>query len=170
MIEQSLVAWFLSNPAISQCLAQTAGKADPKSCCFSFLPKQPSPLPAVIIDRLKSPNESETLDVGSAQPGQEIRGYFQFGCVAQDAQSNPVVYSGYLTAAYLARAIRRQFEGLGTGTAELPGVQYGEVNEGNVEIHDVRILDEYDAHYELGGGGYLLRRSLHVELVFVETT
>ena len=87
------------------------------------------------------------------------RAKFQFGSCANDNANNPLNPSGYLSAAALSQALRRQLKTLATGEAELP--------DGTI-IKELHILDEFDAHFEQGGIGYLLRRVLQVELFFEE--
>ena len=152
----------MANPAITALLGNKDAqrKAPFDAFYFSFLPKEPGfVLPAIILDRLHSPDAAETLDKGSALPGGMIEGVFQFGSVAEDNPKNPAVPSGYLSAVLLSQAIRRQLMQLATGDSVLPG---------GVIINDVHILDEYDAHYELGGQGYLIRRVLQARIFFKE--
>jgi hypothetical protein len=162
MIESGLSNWALSNTAIQPFL----GNADPQrvqpfvSFYFSFLPKN-RVLPAIVLDRLRSPDAVDTLDPRTSAPGTLIDGRFQFGSVAQDSSANPKNASGYLSACQLSQQIRRQLAGLATGNAALP--------DGTL-IKDVYNWDEFDAHYELGGEGYVLRRVLQVQIVFQETS
>jgi hypothetical protein len=162
MIESGLSNWALSNPAIQPFL----GNADPQrvqpftSFYFSFLPKN-QVLPAIVLDRLRSPDEIDTLDARTSAPGTPIEGHFQFGSVAEDSAKNPANASGYLSACLLSQQLRRQLTGLASGNAALP--------DGTL-IKDVYGWDEFDAHYEVGGGGYLLRRVLLVTIVFQETS
>jgi hypothetical protein len=162
MIESGLSNWALSNTAIQPFL----GNADPQrvqpfvSFYFSFLPKN-QVLPAIVLDRMKSPDAIDTLDPRTSAPGTLIEARFQFGSVAEDSAKNPKNPSGYLSACLLSQQLRRQLAGLATGNAALPDLTL---------IKDVYDWDEFDAHYELGGGGYILRRVLHVTILFQETS
>ena len=170
MIEIGLFQFCTTNAKIQKYL----GTTDPQRKIFnafyySFLPKLP-PLPAIVLDRLRSPTADETLDAQSDMPGDMIEGRFQFGCVAQDDSAaggprNPVNPDGYLSAALLAQALRRELKALGTGNAVLPdGTIICEVGFGPGQG------DEFDAHYEVGGQGYLLRRVVNCTILFKETT
>lgn len=168
MIEVGLFQFCTQNPNIQPCL----GTSDPQRKVFnafyySFVPKG-AILPGIVLDRIRSPYADETLDAESNLPGNLIEGRFQFGCVAQDDSNaggprNPAVSSGYLSAAMLALVLRRELKGLGTGNATLP--------DGTI-VMDVRIGagegDEFDAHYEVGAQGYLLRRVLQLTILFKE--
>jgi hypothetical protein len=163
MIESGLSNFALQNPAIQPFLGQSPQDAEGKvyqTFFFSFLPKSPT-LPAIVLDRLKSDDADDTLDARSTAPGAMIEATFQFGSVADDNAKNPASPSGYLSACLLSQALRRQLMGLATGNSALP--------DGTL-VKDVKIRDEYDAHYELGGGGYLIRRVLLVDMLFQETT
>jgi hypothetical protein len=70
---------------------------------------------------------------------------------ARQFATNPANPSGYLSAARLSKELRLQIMGLCTGNAALP--------DGTL-IKDLRIDDEYDAHFEVGGEGYVYRRML----------
>jgi len=160
MIESGLYLWATTNPNITKFM----GNADsqrikaPTSFYYSFLPKQPV-LPGIILDRLKSPYASETLDPGTRLPGYQIEGKFQLGSVDNIVSEGPAGSDGYLSCAMLSQALRRELLNLATGNATLP--------DGTI-IDDVMIEDEYDAHYEVGGLGYLCRRVLLVTLLFKE--
>jgi len=162
MIESGLSNFALTNVAIMAAL----GNADSKRVApfaafyFSVLAKE-AVLPGIILDRLKSPEAADTLDARNALPGALIEGIFQFGSVANDNAQNPLSPSGYLSACFLSRALRRQLTGLATGNAALP--------DGTI-VKDVYGWDEFDAHYEVGGLGYLFRRVLQVTICFQETT
>jgi hypothetical protein len=168
VIESGLSNFALTNAAITALLGQSAveREATPpaySSFYFSFLPKNGT-LPAIILDRLKSEDADDTLDARTPAPGVMIEARFQLGCVAQDQEGtlnqNPASPSGYLSACLLSQALRRQLMGLATGNAILP--------DGTL-IKDLWILDEYDAHYEIGGAGYLYRRVLQIGMLFQET-
>lgn len=88
-----------------------------------------------------------------------LEGRFQFGCVANDNPENPLNPSGYLTARELSRTVREQVLGMATGNYALP--------DGTI-IGDLWIADEFDAHFEPGGQGYLYRRVLQVGMLFTE--
>ena len=168
MIESGLFQFITSDDVITAAM----GNSDPQrkaafnACYFSFMPKAGNQvLPCIVMDRLRSPNADETLDAASGAaptslaPGQAIEGFFQFGSMAEDSQKNPIEFPGYLSAALLSQALRRQLLSLATGTGVLP--------DGTL-IQDLRIDDEFDAHYELGGGSYLYRRILKVTIIFQE--
>ena len=162
MIESGLYSWAVSNSALQPLLGQSDQDRAKKlfsAFYFSFLPKNSS-RPAIVLDRLKSEDADDTLDVRTAAPGTLIAGRFQFGSVAEDSPENPANSSGYLSAALLSQALRRQLAGLATGNAVLP--------DGTL-IKDVYEWDEYDAHYELGGESYIYRRIQQVTIVFQET-
>lgn len=166
MIESGLYAWSLSNPRITPFLGQSREdkiKNVFAAFYFSYLPQEPRGVtPGIILDRLKSPDAAETLDARSNAPGGLIEGIFQFGSVGQDSTNNPNnVFSGYLSACALSQALRRELTGLATGKAELPS--------GTV-IQNVYGWDEWDAHYEVGGYGYIMRRILQCTILFRETT
>jgi hypothetical protein len=161
MIESGFFTWALANPALQPFL----GASDPQrktfnSFYFSFLPKN-SARPAIVLDRLKSPDAEDTLDPRTSAPGTLIEGRFQFGSVAEDSNANPENPSGYLSAALLSQALRRQLTGLATGNAALP--------DGTL-IKDVYDWDEFDAHYEMGGDSYIYRRIQQVTILFQETS
>jgi hypothetical protein len=160
MIESGLFTWALANAALQPLL----GSADPQrkvfnAFYFSFLPKNSS-RPGIVLDRLKSPDAEDTLDARTPLPGTLIEGRFQFGSVAEDSASNPLNPSGYLSAALLSQALRRQLAGMANGNSDLP--------DGTL-IKDVYGWDEFDAHYELGGEGYIYRRIQQVTILFQET-
>lgn len=160
MIESGLYTWATSNPALQPLLGQSAADKSAQiwtAFNFSFLPKDPT-LPGIVLDRLKAEEAGDTLDPRTAAPGTMIIAKFQFGSVAQDSPGNPVNPSGYLSAALLSQALRLQIMGLATGRAVLP--------DGTM-IQDVRIDDEFDAHFELGGQGYVYRRMLMATIIFV---
>jgi hypothetical protein len=162
MIESGLYSFVLGNAASSfppnAAMAPLLGAGSP--FFFSYLPPN-APTPAVILDRLKSPDAEDTLDARTPAPGTLIEGHFQFGSVAQDNAKNPANSSGYLSACLLSQALRRQLTGLATGDAALP--------DGTL-IKNVYDWDEFDAHYEVGGTGYMFRRILLVTLLFQETS
>jgi hypothetical protein len=163
MIESGLSNFALTNAAIQPYLGQSPQDLAAKSYSaffFSFLPKGAT-LPGIVLDRLKSPDAVDTLDSRNPLPGTLIEANFQFGSFANDANSNPKNFSGYLSAAMLSQQLRRQLTGLATGNATLP--------DGTL-IKDVYGWDEFDAHFDLGGEGYLYRRILQVTIVFQETT
>jgi hypothetical protein len=166
MIESGLYSWALANPAITPFLGQTPQDAAKKiysAFFFSFLPKEPrGVMPGIILDRLKSPDEIDTIDARSPAPGNPIEGRFQFGSVAQDSAQNPKNPDGYLSACFLSQALRRQLTGLASG-------QPVPLGNGTV-IQNVYGWDEWDSHYEVGGYGYILRRILQCTIVFYETT
>jgi hypothetical protein len=153
MIESGLYTWAITNSAIQPLLGQSAQEKTAKTYSafyFSFLPKTPT-LPGIILDRLKGMDEVDSFDPRTAQPGVLQWARFQFGAVAQDSSANPANPSGYLSAARLSKELRLQIMGLCTGNAALP--------DGTL-IKDLRIDDEYDAHFEVGGEGYVYRRML----------
>ena len=161
MIESGLSNWALANAAIQALLGRSQTDVAAKtysSAYFSFLPKKPV-LPALLIDRIQAKEATDTLDVRTAAETM-MEGRFQFGCVAEDAAANPVNASGYLSARELSRTVREQLLSLDTGDSVLP--------DGTV-IHDLWIVDEFDAHLEVGGLGYLYRRVLQVGMIFTET-
>lgn len=162
MIESGLYSWALSNSALQPLLGQSDQERAKKlfsAFYFSFLPKG-APTPAIVLDRLKSPDAVDTLDARTTAPGVLIEGRFQFGSVAEDSAGNPANPSGYLSAARLSQALRRQLAGLATGNASLP--------DGTL-VKDVYDWDEFDAHYELGGDSYIYRRIQQVTVLFQET-
>jgi hypothetical protein len=161
MIESGLSNWALANAAIQALLGRSHVDVAAKtysSAYFSFLPKKPV-LPALLIDRIQAKEATDTLDARTSAATM-LEGRFQFGCVANDNARNPVNASGYLSARELSRTVREQLLGLDTGTAVLP--------DGTV-INDLWIVDEFDAHFEVGGLGYLYRRVLQVGMLFTET-
>lgn len=159
MIESGIYQWAIANAAIQAALGSPDRKDFTNSFYFSFIPKGPM-LPCIVLDRLAGDEDDvDTLDVGSALPPTMNRAKFQFGSCANDNANNPLNPSGYLSAAALSQALRRQLKTLATGEAELP--------DGTI-IKELHILDEFDAHFEQGGIGYLLRRVLQVELFFEE--
>jgi hypothetical protein len=169
MIESGLYEWVTANPNIQPLLGNVdAQRVQPfKAFYFSFYPKG-APLPGIVLDRLQSQNESETLDAGSRLPGQMIEARFQFGSLAnftgdgaQAIPGGPESPSGYLAAAALSLALKRELQELANGRSALP--------DGTI-INDVRIEDEYDAHYEVGGTGYMLRRVLAVTIIYTEAS
>ena len=168
MIESGFFEWLLTTPAITALLGQADEEKAAKtysSVYFSFLPKDPV-LPAIVLDRIKSEEAGDTLNRGSAAPGMPIEARFQFRSVANDdmagsGRKNPLNPSGYLSCCLLSRALREQLKGLATGNAPFP--------EGTV-IQDLWILDEFDAHFEMGGVGYLYCRALQIGIIFVEQT
>jgi hypothetical protein len=163
MIESGLSNFVLGNAAIQPFLGQSPQDAENKifeAFYYSFLPKNRT-LPAVVLDRIKSDDADDTLDARTALPGVLIEATFQFGSMAEDNPKNPKSPSGYLSACLLSQQLRRQLMGLATGSSVLP--------DGTL-VKDVRIMDEYDAHFELGGGGYLLRRVLLIGMLFQEVS
>lgn len=162
MIEVGLYQFITGNPAITPFL----GTVDPQrkqfltSARFSVLMKQ-QVFPAVTLDRLRSPDACDTLDARTSTFGQLIEGKFQFGSWAEDDANNPYDPDGYLSAAFLSQALRRQLTGLATGNAVLP--------DGTL-VKDVNGCDEWDAHYEVGGEGYLFRRILQCTILFQEVS
>jgi hypothetical protein len=163
MIESGFYSWAVSNSALQPLLGRSANDKTQKifsAFYFSFLPKN-SARPAIVLDRLKSPDAADTLDARTPAPGTLIDARFQFGSVAEDSNENPVNASGYLSAALLSQALRRQLAGLATGNADLP--------DGTL-IKDVYDWDEFDAHYELGGDSYIYRRIQQVTVLFQETS
>jgi hypothetical protein len=161
MIESGLSNFALTNTAITAAMgnADAQRKAPFAAFYFSVLAKN-AVLPGIILDRLKSPDAEDTLDARTPLPGTLIEGIFQFGSVANDNPANPLSPSGYLSACLLSQALRRQLAGLATGKSELP--------DGTL-VKDVFGWDEFDAHYEVGGLGYLFRRVLQVTILFQET-
>jgi len=160
VIESGLYKWAIANVALQPLLGQSAQEKISglySAFYYSFLPKDPT-LPAIVLDRLKAEEADDTLDARSAAPGTLIEARFQFGCFANDSPENPANPSGYLSAAVLSQALRLQIMALANGRAELP--------DGTV-IQDVRIDDEFDAHFELGGQSYLYRRMLMVTMIYV---
>jgi hypothetical protein len=167
MIESGFSIWALANPNLTPLLGQSSIDVAQKvysAFYFSFLPKEPT-LPAIVLDRMRSKEADDTLDARTPAPT-VLEGSFQFGCVAQDAPvgsgagKNPQNPSGYLTAVQLSTTLREQLLGLATGNSVLP--------DGTV-IDDLWIIDEFDAHFEVGGMGYLYRRVLQVGALFKET-
>jgi len=65
-----------------------------------------------------------------------------------------------LSSAQLSRILREQLLGL--------DVQGGFTLPDGTVIADLWIIDEFDAHYELGGTAYLYRRALQVGMLFKE--
>jgi hypothetical protein len=164
VIESGLSNFALSNAAITALLGQSAQEKEAtppaySAFYFSFLPKGGT-LPAIVLDRLKSEDADDTLDARTAAPGVMIEARFQLGSVADDVATNPASPSGYLSACLLSQALRRQLMSLATGNGILP--------DGTL-VKDLWIIDEYDAHYELGGQGYLFRRVLQIGMLFQET-
>lgn len=170
MIEIGLFQFCTGNVNIQKYL----GTSDPQrqkfnAFYYSYLPKNRI-LPAIVLDRVRSPYAEETLDAETNLPGDLIEGRFQFGCVAEDdsaagGPTNPQSRSGYLSAAMLAMALRRELKGLGTGNSLLPdGTIIKNVTMGPGQG------DEFDAHYEVGGQSYLLRRVILCTICFQETT
>ena len=163
MIESGISNWALANATIRVQLGQSAIDLAAKTYSAfdcSSLQKQPT-LPGIVLDRLKSPDADDTLDARSAAPGTMIEGRFQFGSCAQDSATNPQNASGYLSAALLSQAIRRQLMAMATGGSEFP--------DGTL-VKDVWVIDEFDAHFELGAQGYIFRRVLQVGILFQETS
>jgi hypothetical protein len=163
MIESGFSLWAMANPALRPLLGRSETDVAQNiysAFYYSFLGKN-DPTPGIVLDRLKSPDAEDTLDPRTAAPGAIIQGFFQFGSVAQNDPKNPVNASGYLSAALLSQALRRQLEGMANGNSALP--------DGTL-IKDLWIVDEYDAHYEVGGMGYLFRRILHIGTLFQETS
>jgi hypothetical protein len=162
MIESGISNWVIANPNIQKFLGQTPQEKQLKvfnSVYFSFIEKL-NTTPGIVIDRLRSPNADDTLDRRTNAPGGTIEGRFQFGSVAQNSVNNPVNPSGYLSAALLSQALRRELMNLADGNAQFP--------DGTI-VKDICIDDEFDAHYEVGGIGYLFRRVLLVTILFQET-
>lgn len=149
MIESGLYQFLTTSSAV---LALLGG---PTSVYFSVLPKQPV-LPAIRLFRVASPNAAETLDLPTTGL-QSIAGRFQFDSIAQDSARNPANPSGYLSAAMLSEAVRAQL--LAEATLVLP--------DGTL-VQDVRIHDEFDQDFEVGGAGYIYRRALDVSIVYQE--
>jgi hypothetical protein len=163
MIESGISNWALGNAALQPLLGQSDTDKGQKlftAFYFSFLPKNPT-LPAIVLDRLKADEPDDTLDARTAAPGTSIEAHFQFGCVAQDSPENPANASGYLSAALLGQQLRRQLMALATGRYEFP--------DGTI-VQEVRLDDEFDAHFEIGGQGYIFRRMVMVTITFQETT
>ena len=163
MIESGLSNFALQNAAIQALLGQSASDKTAgvySAFYFSFLPKGAT-LPGIVLDRLKSEDADDTLDLRTPAPGTMIEGRFQFGSCADELATNPASPSGYLSAAFLSQALRRQLMGLATGNSALP--------DGTL-VKEVWIIDEYDAHMvEEGGTSYLYRRILQVAMLFQET-
>jgi len=161
MIEAGLSIWALGNTAIQEQLGQSqldVAQQVYSTFYYSFLPKQPT-LPAIIFDRVSSREAADTLDVRTPAATM-LEGRFQFGCAAQDAANNPVNASGYLSARELSRTLREQLLGL--------DIQGGFSLPDGTTIFDLWIVDEFDAHFEVGGMGYLYRRALQVGMLFQE--
>jgi len=165
MIESGLSNFALGNAAIQALLGQSAADKTAgvySAFYFSVLPKGAA-LPGIVLDRLKSDDAADTLDLRTPAPGTMIEARFQFGSVAQDQEGsqnpNPASPSGYLSAAFLSQALRRQL-------IALPSA--GALPDGTL-VKDVWIIDEYDAHYESGGQGYIFRRVLQIGMLFQET-
>lgn len=159
MIESGIRSWLIGNTTLQPLLGQAAQGDFSSSFYFSFLPKNPT-LPAIILDRLKSDEADDTLDARTETPGAMMEAKFQFGSAANNDADNPVNFDGYLSAALLSRQLRLELMGLATGIAFLP--------DGTL-IKDVRVDDEFDAHIDRGGQGYLYRRILTVTIWYVET-
>lgn len=168
MIESGFSIWALANPQIMAQLGQSTTDVAQKiysAFYFSFLPPQGTS-PGIVLDRLTSKEAGDTLDSRTAAPT-ILEGRFQFGCVANDLPvgtgkgKNPQNPSGYLSAAMLSATLREQLLGLATGKSALPD---------GTAINELWIVDEYDAHYEVGGMAYLYRRVLQVGVLFKETT
>jgi hypothetical protein len=163
MIESGLRSWVLANTSLRPLLGQSAQQTNSglwTSFFYSFLPK-PFILPAIVLDRVSSGEADDTLDVRTAAPGTMIEARFQFGCMANDNVENPTNPSGYLSALLLSRALRLQIMSLATGDSYLP--------DGTL-LNDIRIDDEFDAHFEVGGESYLYRRVLKVTILYTETS
>ena len=159
MIESGFYQWATQNAKIQKCLGSVTAADYSQSFYFSFLAKNPV-LPAIVLDRLSgNEDEVDSLDVRDDSPAAMCSAKFQFGCCAQNDKNNPQNPDGYLSAAALALALRRQLIALANGDAALP--------DGTV-IKDVHILDEFDAHFEMGGTGYTFRRILQVEVLYGE--
>jgi hypothetical protein len=171
MIESGLSNWALANSAIQAQLGQSSIDVQGKTYSaffFGFLGKQP-PLPCIVLDRIpRGAEAADTLDPRSPAPTKLI-GHFQFGCCANDNPvgtgpgKNPLNSSGYLSCAALSRVLREQLLGLDTGTPT------GYLLPDGTAVSDLWIVDEFDAHFELGGTGYLYRRVLQVGMLFKET-
>jgi hypothetical protein len=162
MIESGFSNWALGNAAVNALLGQSEQDVAQKTYSafyYSFLPKNPT-LPALVLDRIKSTEAIDTLDKRSPAPS-ILEGRFQFGCVANDDSENPINPSGYLSAVLLSKALREQLLGLATGSSALP--------DGTI-VQDFWIIDEFDAHFEVGGSGYLYRRVLQVGVIFKEAS
>lgn len=162
MIESGISNWALNNSALQPLLGQSDADRGQKiftAFYFSFLPKNPT-LPAIILDRLKAEEPDDTLDPRTALPGISMEAHFQFGCVAQDNPENPANVSGYLSAALLGQQFRRQIMALATGRFEFPD---------GTTVQEVRLDDEFDAHFEVGGLGYIYRRMVMVTIIFQES-
>ena len=162
MIESGLSNWALANAAIQPLLGRSpvdVAENIYSAAYFSFLPKAPV-LPALVIDRIQSREAADTLNARTAAPTM-LQGRFQFGCMALDHPKNPRNPSGYLSARELSRVMREQLLGLITNpVTALP--------DGTL-INDLWIVNEFDAHFEMGGLGYLYRRVLQVGMLFTET-
>ena len=139
--------------------AQQKNQALWTSFFYSFFPKV-SILPAIVLDRLKSDEAADTLDPRTAAPGTMIEARFQFGCMANDSAENTGKSLGLFEALLLSRALRLQIMSLATGNSYLP--------DGTL-INDIRIDDEFDAHFTVGGESYLYRRVLQTTVLYTET-
>jgi hypothetical protein len=162
MIESGIWSWAIGNTALQELLGQSLQDRSSgffNSFYFSFLPKDPT-LPGIILDRLTSEEADDTLDARTTAPGVMMEAKFQFGSVAIDSPENPANPSGYLSAVLLSQQLRLQIMGMANGVSFLP--------DGTL-IKDVRIDNEYDAHFELGGQGYIYRRVLAVTIWYEET-
>ena len=143
MIESGFLTWALANPVLQALLGQSPQEAALhrySAFDFSFLRERP-PLPAIVLDRVKSMEASDALDARTAASTM-LEGRFQFGSVAEDSATNPANFSGYLSACLLSAALRQQLLGLATGNSTLPD---------GTAIDDLLIVDEFDAHYEVAG-------------------
>lgn len=161
MIESGFSVWALGNAAIQGLLGQSPKDVAQKVySAFYFSFYKQGPLPGIILDRVRSKEAADTLDSRTAAPS-VLDALFQFGCTAQDDVKNPQNGSGYLSACLLSAALRKQLLGLATGRIVLPD---------GTAIDDLWIVDEFDAHFEVGGGAYLYRRALQVGVLFKEAS
>jgi len=159
MIESGFYTWALTNPVLQPLLGQHPQEKETgtySAFYFSFLPKGAA-LPGIILDRLRGMDEVDSFDPRTALPGVLQWARFQFGAVAQDSATNPVNTSGYLSTVLLAKRLRLQLMGINTGNSSL--------SDGTL-VKEFRIDDEYDAHFEVGGMGYLYRRIVAVTVWF----
>lgn len=163
-IETGLFKFATANPMITAAMGNrdSQRKAPFTAFYFSLAPKPAAAaFPCIVLDRLKSTDLLETIDAGTSLPGALIEGVFQFKCLAVNDAKNPYVTDGYLSASFLAQALRRQLMGLASGNSMLP--------DGTL-IKDIRIVDEFDGAYELGADSYVFFRVLQMRIVFQEMT
>lgn len=157
MIESGFYQWAIANPKLTKYMG-TADKHKPTTAFyFGYAPKG-AVFPCIVLDLLKT-EEEETQDPGSDEPGETVDARFQFGALAQFDINNPSNMDGFLSVCALSLALKRQLKKLGTGNSILP--------DGTL-IKNAHFVDKLDAHYEVGGVGYLYRRVVVFDVQYVE--